>query len=56
MDREVIIERFLTQLPARFQVAAGAVQLNAVVVTVSADGQAERIERVQVVEDAADAH
>jgi hypothetical protein len=54
MDREVILERFLTQLPARFQVASGAVQLNAVAITVSAQGQAERIERVQVVGEAGD--
>lgn len=52
MDRDIIIERFLTQLPARFQVAPGAVQLNAVVITVAASGQAERIDRVQVVEEA----
>jgi hypothetical protein len=54
MDREVILERFLTQLPGRFQVAAGALQLNAVAITVSTRGRAERIERVQVVEEAGD--
>ena len=52
MDRDVILERFLTQLPVRFQVASGAVQLNAVVITVAPTGAAERIERVQVVEEA----
>jgi metallophosphoesterase (TIGR00282 family) len=52
MDRDVILERFLTQLPARFQVASGAVQLNAVVVTIAPAGRAERIERVHMVEEA----
>jgi calcineurin-like phosphoesterase len=51
MDRDVILERFLTQLPVRFQVASGAVQLNAVVITVAPTGAAERIERVQIVEE-----
>jgi metallophosphoesterase (TIGR00282 family) len=52
MVRETIVERFLTQLPVRFEVAPGSVQLNAVVVTVAADGRATAIERVQAVADA----
>jgi metallophosphoesterase (TIGR00282 family) len=50
MAREIIIERFLTQLPARFEVAAGRAQLNAVVVDVGDDGRAAAIERVAIVE------
>jgi hypothetical protein len=50
MAREIIIERFLTQLPARFEVATGPVQLNAVVIDVVGDGRATAIERVQFVE------
>lgn len=52
MARESIIERFLTQLPARFEVAAGPVQLNAVRVDIADDGRATAIERLQVVVEA----
>jgi hypothetical protein len=48
MAREAILERFLTQLPARFEVAPGPVQLNAVIVSVDGDGRATSIERVRV--------
>lgn len=49
MAREGILERFLTQLPVKFEVAPGAVQLNGVIVTVAGDGRATAIERVQIV-------
>lgn len=49
MAREGILERFLTQLPIRFEVAPGPVQLNGVIVTVAEDGRATAIERVQIV-------
>lgn len=49
MAREAILERFLTQLPAKFDVAPGPVQLNAVVIDIAADGRATAIERLQVV-------
>lgn len=52
MAREIIIERFLTQLPSRFEVAPGPAQFNAVVVEVSADGRATAIERVVIHEAA----
>lgn len=52
MAREAILERFLTQLPARFEVAPGPVQLNAVVLSVDADGRATAIERVQLFSEA----
>lgn len=51
MAREAILERFLTQLPARFEVAPGPVQLNAVVLSVDADGHATAIERLQLFSD-----
>jgi metallophosphoesterase (TIGR00282 family) len=51
MAREEILDRFLTQLPMRFEVAPGPVQLNAVVVTIGDDGRASGIERVQIVAD-----
>lgn len=51
MDRERILERFLTQLPVRFEVATGPAQLNAVVVDVDEEnGRARSIARVSEVE------
>jgi metallophosphoesterase (TIGR00282 family) len=49
MARAAVMERFLMQLPVRFEVATGAVMLNAVLVTVAGDGRATAIERIQVV-------
>jgi metallophosphoesterase (TIGR00282 family) len=47
MDRERILERFLTQLPVRFEVATGPAQLNAVVLDVDeATGRARSIQRI----------
>ncbi len=55
MDRSRILERFLTQLPVRFEVAGGPAQLNAVVVDVDeATGRAREILRVAEVEADAD--
>lgn len=51
MARESILERFLTQLPARFQVAAGPAQVNAVVVDLDGDGRARSIERIALVDE-----
>ncbi|MDR7481218.1 MAG: TIGR00282 family metallophosphoesterase [Armatimonadota bacterium] len=51
MARESILERFLTQLPVRFEVAPGPVQLNAVVVEITEAGHATSIRRLQVVEE-----
>jgi metallophosphoesterase (TIGR00282 family) len=53
MDRERILERFLTQLPVRFEVATGPAQLNAVVVDVDEEsGRARSISRIAEVERA----
>jgi len=47
MDRERIIERFLTGLPVRFEVAAGVAQLNAVAIEIDEDtGRARSIVRI----------
>jgi len=51
MAREIILERFLTQMPARFQVASGPAQLNAVLIASDGDGRADSIERLQIVEE-----
>lgn len=49
MARGPIMERFLTQLPVRFEVAPGPVQLNAVLITIGEDGRAVAIERISAV-------
>ena len=49
--KELSVERFLTQVPVRFEVAKKEPMLCAVVVTVDeATGRAEAIERVQIVD------
>jgi len=47
MGREEVLQRFLTLLPTRFDVASGVAQLNAVAIEVDeATGHARRIQRV----------
>lgn len=50
VDREAILQRFLTQLPVRFEVASGAVQFNAVLVEADGAGRATSIRRIHEVE------
>jgi metallophosphoesterase (TIGR00282 family) len=48
MRKEIVLERFTTQLPRRFEVATKGVELQGVLVTVgSADGRATGIERIK---------
>jgi len=48
MGREEVLQRFLTLLPARFEVAGGPTQLNAVLIDVDEHtGRARGIERVR---------
>jgi metallophosphoesterase (TIGR00282 family) len=48
MRKEAILEKFLTRMPARFEVASKGVELQGVVVTVDADsGRAVKIERLK---------
>ena len=52
MSRESVLPRFLTLLPARFEVAPGAVQLNGVFIEIDAEtGRAAAIRRVTRVEE-----
>lgn len=52
MDKDIIINRFLTNLPARFEVAKGREQLNGVVVTVDEKtGLATKIDNILINED-----
>lgn len=50
MDRNAMVKRFLDSLPARFEVAAGDVRLNGVIVDVDeTTGRARSIARVRVI-------
>ncbi|MCK4738531.1 MAG: TIGR00282 family metallophosphoesterase [Deltaproteobacteria bacterium] len=46
VDKEIIIKRFVTSMPARFEVASGENELNGVFVKIGSDGKALEIERV----------
>lgn len=46
-DKEVIIKHYLSQMPWKHDVAAGAIQLSGCVITLDASGRAESIELVQ---------
>lgn len=47
MEKEVVIRRFLTAMPARFSVASGPVTFNSVLITISAStGRATAIQRI----------
>jgi metallophosphoesterase (TIGR00282 family) len=48
VKKELVLERFLTQLPVRFEVADGNVWLEGVVVEIGSDGRALRIEPFEV--------
>ena len=48
VKKELVLERFLTQLPVRFEVADGNVWLEGVVVEIGEDGRALRIEPFEV--------
>lgn len=49
VKKELIIRRFIDQMPARFELAEGARQLSAVYITLADDGSAERIDRLSLV-------
>lgn len=48
MDREIVLKRFVTGLPERFQVASGDMQLNGVLIDCDAQGKSTDIRRVQI--------
>lgn len=51
VKKELIIRRFIDQMPVRFELAQGSTQLSAVYITLAEDGTAEQIERISVVMD-----
>lgn len=50
MKRDVVIRRFLDQMPAKYEVADGARQFSAVFITLRDDGMASSIERMYITE------
>ena len=48
MDRQVIIERFLSQLPQKFKVAGHNIQLQGVVLDIESTGKCRDIIRIQM--------
>jgi len=48
VKRDLVLERFITQLPVRFEVASGDPWLEAVVIEIGEDGRAVRIEPLEV--------
>jgi metallophosphoesterase (TIGR00282 family) len=49
--KELVIQRFRTQMPTRFEVAQGEPQLHGVFVETDADGKAVSIERISITPD-----
>lgn len=47
VKKEVIINKFITQLPARFEVASGVAQLNGVIIEIDNTGKAKNIKNIQ---------
>lgn len=48
VDKEIILNRFLTQMPVKFEVADGDVWIEGVLITAGDDGRATAIERVEM--------
>jgi len=53
VKKEIIINRFLTQLPAKFELASGPIQMNAVILDINEEtGIARQIEPIQLFSEA----
>ena len=48
MDRDIVLKRFITGLPARFQVAAGDMQLNGVIIDCNEKGRCTQIKPIHI--------
>ncbi|HHW32367.1 MAG TPA: TIGR00282 family metallophosphoesterase [Clostridiaceae bacterium] len=52
VDRNIIIERFLTHLPAKFEVAKGKAQFNGIVADIDDNtGKTRRVKRITIIRD-----
>jgi metallophosphoesterase, MG_246/BB_0505 family len=47
IDPAIVIKKFITHLPARFEVAGGPIELNAVILDIDEDGTTKAIRRVR---------
>nr|WP_283809166.1 TIGR00282 family metallophosphoesterase [Tumebacillus amylolyticus] len=50
-QKDLVLQRFLTQMPTRFEVAQGAGQLHGVVIDLNDGGRATKIERISITPD-----
>ncbi len=48
MDRQVIMDRFLSQLPQKFKVASHKIQLQGVVLDINGNGKCRKLTRIQM--------
>ena len=46
--KEIILQRFLTQMPVRFEVADEGVRIEGALIRTNADGRATGIERIRI--------
>ena len=51
VDKELIIKKFTTQMPVRFEVAGGDIQLNAVIMEFNEKGRAVSIFPLQLIQE-----
>ncbi len=51
VDRHIILKRFLTQMPVKFEVADGGVRIEGVTIDLDGDGHARVIERLRLAAD-----
>jgi 2',3'-cyclic-nucleotide 2'-phosphodiesterase len=47
IDPDIVIKKFLTHLPARFEVASGPIELNAVILEINEEGLTTAIKRIR---------
>ncbi|MCW2278526.1 TIGR00282 family metallophosphoesterase [Heliophilum fasciatum] len=51
VKKELVLNKFITQLPVRFETATGPIQMNAVLITLGLQGKAEKIERINIIKE-----
>ena len=49
VDKDLVIKKFLSQMPVRFELAEGDIQLNGVIIDVAANGRATGITPIQTI-------
>ena len=50
-SKDLVIQKFLTQMPTRFEVAQGDAQFHAVLIDTNEKGRAQTIERISITPD-----